>query len=37
MPASSKISAAYMSYAVSMAQRSPRSFIWSRWGMRTRR
>lgn len=37
MPASSKISAAYMSYAVSMAHLSPRSFIWIRWGTRTLR
>ena len=37
MPASSKISAVYMSYAASIAHRSPRSFIWSRCGIRTRR
>jgi hypothetical protein len=36
MPASSKISAAYWSYAVSIAQRSPRSFMAWRWGMRMR-
>ena len=37
MPASSKISAVYMSYAVSIAHFSPRSFIACRCGTRTRR
>ena len=36
MPASSKISAEYWSYAVSIAQRSPRSFIACRCGIRMR-
>ena len=37
MPASSKTAAAYWSYAVSMANRSPRSFICRRWCTRVRR
>src|SRR3954447_16292462 len=37
MPISSKTAAAYWSYAVSIAQRSPRSFFACRWGMRMRR
>src|SRR5674476_1668216 len=36
MPASSKISAEYWSYVVSIAQRSPRSFMACRWGIRMR-
>src|SRR3954469_9372699 len=37
MPTSSKTAAAYCSYAVNIAQRSPRSFIACRWWMRMRR
>ena len=37
MPASSKIWAAYMSYAVSIAHLRPSAFIACRWGMRTLR
>jgi hypothetical protein len=37
MPASSNTSAAYWSYAVSIAHFSPRSFSWRRWWTRTRR
>src|SRR3954453_6133081 len=37
MPISSKTAAAYWSYAVSIAQRSPRSFFACRCGMRMRR
>ena len=36
MPASSKVAAVYMSYAVSMVIFSPRSFISRRWWVRTR-
>src|SRR4051794_17817939 len=36
MPASSKVRAAYCSYAVSMANFSPRSFISRRWWVRIR-
>ena len=37
MPASSKIWAAYMSYAVSIAHLRPSAFMACRWGMRTLR
>ena len=36
MPASSKVAAVYMSYAVSIENRSPRSFISRRWWVRIR-
>ena len=35
MPASSKVWAAYCSYAVSIVNLSPRSFISRRWCVRT--